>query len=36
MAFSSFSNRLPDPNYSIREWGEGGAGDVGPGFASVK
>lgn len=36
MAFSSFSNRLPDPNYSIREWGEGGAGDVGPGFATVK
>ena len=36
MAFSSFSNRLPDPNYSIREWGEGGAGDAGPGFASIK
>ena len=35
-AFSSFSNRLPDPNFSIEETGEGGSGTVGPGFASVK
>lgn len=34
-AFSSFSNRLPDPNYSIEETGKGGSGTVGPGFASV-
>ena len=36
MAFSSFSNRLPDPNYSIQEYGQGGGGNAGPGFASVK
>ena len=35
-AFSSFSNRLPDPNYAIANTGEGGTGTVGPGFASVK
>ena len=35
-AFSSFSNRLPDPNYSIEETGKGGSGTAGPGFASVK
>ena len=36
MAFSSFSNRLPDPNYAIAETGEGGTGTVGPGFATLK
>lgn len=35
-AFSSFSNRLPDPNYSIEETGKGGSGTAGPGFASIK
>tara|TARA_Y100001972_G_scaffold74646_1_gene90760 strand:- start:53 stop:766 length:714 start_codon:yes stop_codon:yes gene_type:complete len=35
-AFSSFSNRLPDPNFSIEETGKGGSGTAGPGFASVK
>ena len=35
-AFSSFSSRLPDPNYSIEETGKGGSGTAGPGFASVK
>jgi len=35
-AFSSFSNRLPDPNYAIANTGEGGTGTVGPGFATVK
>ena len=35
-AFTPFSNRLPDPNYSIEEYGKGGSGTVGPGFASVK
>jgi len=35
-AFSSFSNRLPDPNYSIEETGKGGSGTAGPGFASVQ
>ena len=35
-AFSSFSNRLPDPNYAIADTGEGGTGTVGPGFATVK
>ena len=35
-AFSSFSNRLPDPNYAIADTGEGGTGTVGPGFASIK
>jgi len=35
-AFSSFSNRLPDPNFSIEETGKGGSGTVGPGFASVR
>ena len=34
-AFSAFSNRLPDPNYSIEETGKGGSGTAGPGFASV-
>ena len=34
--FSAFSNRLPDPNYSIEETGKGGSGTAGPGFASVK
>jgi hypothetical protein len=36
MAFTPFSNRLPDPNYAIQEYGKGGEGTVGPGFASVK
>ena len=35
-AFTSFSNRLPDPNYAIANTGEGGTGTAGPGFASVK
>ena len=35
-AFSSFSNRLPDPNFSIEETGKGGSGTAGPGFASVQ
>ena len=35
-AFSSFSNRLPDPNYAIADTGEGGTGTAGPGFASIK
>ena len=35
-AFSYFSNRLPDPNYSIEETGKGGSGTAGPGFASVQ
>ena len=35
-AFSEFSNRLPDPNYSIEETGKGGSGTAGPGFASVQ
>ena len=35
-AFSSFSSRLPAPNYSIEETGKGGSGTAGPGFASVK
>ena len=34
--FSTFANRLPDPNYAIAETGQGGTGTVGPGFASVK
>lgn len=34
-AFSSFSNRLPDPNYAISNAGQGGTGTTGPGFASV-
>ena len=32
----TFSNRLPDPNYSIEETGKGGSGTAGPGFASVR
>jgi len=37
MAFSSFADRLPDPNYKITEAGENSASGVaGPGFASVK
>jgi hypothetical protein len=35
-AFTPFSNRLPDPNYSIEETGKGGSGTAGPGFATVK
>jgi len=35
-AFSSFSSRLPDPNYAIAETGQGGTGTVGPGFATIK
>ena len=35
-AFSSFSNRLPDPNFSIEETGKGGSGTAGPGFASIQ
>tara|TARA_R110001592_G_scaffold26693_2_gene99656 strand:- start:7989 stop:8729 length:741 start_codon:yes stop_codon:yes gene_type:complete len=33
--FAAFSNRLPDPAYSIEETGKGGSGTAGPGFASV-
>ena len=38
MAFSNFTNRLPDPNWGISEAGEGHATDYteGPGFATVK
>lgn len=37
MAFSSFADRLPDPNYKITEAGNNsGSGIAGPGFASVK
>ena len=37
MAFSSFADRLPDPNYKITEAGDNsGSGLAGPGFASVK
>ena len=37
MAFSSFADRLPDPNYKITEAGNNsGSGLAGPGFASVK
>ena len=38
MAFSAFTNRLPDPNWGISEAGEGHATSYteGPGFASVK
>ena len=37
MAFSSFADRLPDPNYKITEAGENSSsGTAGPGFASVK
>lgn len=37
MAFSSFANRLPDPNYKITEAGENSSsGTAGPGFATVK
>jgi hypothetical protein len=38
MAFSAFTNRLPDPNWTISEAGEGHASSytAGPGFASVK
>jgi len=37
MAFSSFANRLPDPNFKITEAGENAnSGNTGPGFASVK
>jgi len=37
MAFSSFADRLPDPNYKITEAGDNsGSGIAGPGFASVK
>ena len=37
-AFSSFNNRLPDPNWTINEAGDGHASSytAGPGFASVK
>ena len=35
-AFTSFSNRLPDPNYAIANTGEGGTGTAGPGFANIK
>ena len=35
--FSAFADRLPDPNYKIREQGDNdSAGTAGPGFASVK
>ena len=36
--FSSFSNRLPDPNWGLNEAGDGHASNYteGPGFASVK
>jgi len=38
MAFSAFTNRLPDPNWGISEAGEGHATNYteGPGFATVK
>lgn len=37
MAFSSFADRLPDPNYKITEAGENSnSGTAGPGFATVK
>lgn len=38
MAFTNFTNRLPDPNWGISEAGEGHATSYieGPGFASVK
>ena len=38
MAFSNFTNRLPDPNWGISEAGEGHATAYteGPGFATVK
>ena len=37
MAFSSFANRLPDPNYKITEAGHtANSGNAGPGFATVK
>ena len=38
MAFSSFTNRLPDPNWTIHDSGDGHASNytAGPGFASVK
>lgn len=37
MPFSSFANRLPDPNFKITEAGENAnGGNAGPGFASVK
>ena len=36
-SFSSFANRLPDPNYKIDEAGQNvSSGQAGPGFASVK
>jgi len=35
--FSAFADRLPDPNYKIREQGDNDStGTAGPGFASVK
>ena len=38
MAFSSFTDRLPDPNWTIHDSGEGHASNynAGPGFATVK
>lgn len=37
MAFNSFANRLPDPNYKITEAGENSSGGLaGPGFKTVK
>ena len=37
MPFSSFADRLPDPNFKITEAGENAnGGNAGPGFASVK
>ena len=38
MAFSSFTNRLPDPNWTIHDSGEGHASNytAGPGFARVQ
>lgn len=37
MAFSNFTDRLPDPNWTIHDSGEGHASNytAGPGFASV-
>ena len=37
MAFNSFANRLPDPNYKITESGNNSSGGLaGPGFKTVK
>lgn len=38
MAFSNFTDRLPDPNWTIHDSGEGHASNytAGPGFATVK